>query len=103
MYPAGLLFGLGFDTASEVVLPAMTAGAAAGNLPVPAALSLRILFASGMSPVDTTSAAAMAFQGCNGGFSILCDQRAPLPSYGVSGCKFLPQELACGSLPKECR
>ena len=33
MYPLGLLFGLGFDTASEVALLAMTAGAAAGNLP----------------------------------------------------------------------
>jgi hypothetical protein len=103
MYPAGLLFELGFDTASEVVLPAMSAAAAAGNLPVPAALSLPIRFASGMSPVDTTSAAATAFQGCNGGSSILGDQQAPLPAYGVCGCKFLPQEVACGSLPKECR
>ncbi len=36
LYPLGLLFGLGFDTASEVALMAMTAGAAAGNLPIPA-------------------------------------------------------------------
>ena len=35
MYPVGVLFGLGFDTASEVGLLAMTAGASAGNLPVP--------------------------------------------------------------------
>ena len=49
MYPLGLLFGLGFDTASEVGLLAMTAGAAAGNLPIPAALSLPILFAAGMT------------------------------------------------------
>ena len=40
MYPLGLLFGLGFDTASEVGLLAMTAGALAGNLPVPPILSL---------------------------------------------------------------
>ena len=33
LYPLGVLFGLGFDTASEVALLAMTAGAAAGNLP----------------------------------------------------------------------
>ncbi len=59
MYPVGLLFGLGFDTASEVVLLAMTAGAAAGNLPAPAALSLPILFASGMSLVDTTDGVLM--------------------------------------------
>ena len=38
MYPLGLLFGLGFDTASEVGLLAMTAGASAGDLPVPAVL-----------------------------------------------------------------
>lgn len=59
MYPVGLLFGLGFDTASEIVLLAMTAGAAAGNLPVAAALSLPILFASGMSLVDTTDGVLM--------------------------------------------
>ena len=59
MYPVGLLFGLGFDTASEVVLLAMTAGAAAGNLPIAAALSLPVLFASGMSLVDTTDGVLM--------------------------------------------
>ncbi|MGH8800690.1 MAG: HoxN/HupN/NixA family nickel/cobalt transporter, partial [Casimicrobiaceae bacterium] len=47
MYPLGLLFGLGFDTASEVGLLAMTAGASAGNLPLPAVLCLPILFAAG--------------------------------------------------------
>lgn len=60
MYPLGLLFGLGFDTASEVGLLAMTAGAAAGNLPVPAILSLPILFAAGMSLMDTTDGVLMS-------------------------------------------
>ncbi|MGH9548819.1 MAG: HoxN/HupN/NixA family nickel/cobalt transporter [Terriglobales bacterium] len=60
MYPLGLLFGLGFDTASEVALLAMTAGAAAGNLPIAAVLSLPILFAAGMSVMDTTDAVLMA-------------------------------------------
>jgi nickel/cobalt transporter (NiCoT) family protein len=59
MYPLGLLFGLGFDTASEVGLLGMTAGAAAGNLPIAAALSLPILFASGMSLMDTTDGVLM--------------------------------------------
>jgi high-affinity nickel-transport protein len=59
MYPLGLLFGLGFDTASEVGLLGMTAGASAGNLPVPAALSLPILFAAGMSLMDTTDGVLM--------------------------------------------
>jgi high-affinity nickel-transport protein len=59
MYPLGLLFGLGFDTASEVGLLAMTAGASAGNLPVPAVLCLPILFASGMAVMDTTDGVLM--------------------------------------------
>jgi high-affinity nickel-transport protein len=59
MYPLGLLFGLGFDTASEVGLLAMTAGASAGNLPLPAVLSLPILFAAGMCVMDTTDGVLM--------------------------------------------
>jgi high-affinity nickel-transport protein len=59
MYPLGLLFGLGFDTASEIGLLAMTAGAAAGNLPAPAVLSLPVLFAAGMSVMDTTDGVLM--------------------------------------------
>lgn len=60
MYPLGLLFGLGFDTASEVGLLAMTAGASAGNLPTPAVLSLPILFAAGMTMMDTTDGVLMS-------------------------------------------
>lgn len=59
MYPLGLLFGLGFDTASEVALLAMTAGAAGGSLPLPAVLSLPLLFAAGMSLMDTTDGVLM--------------------------------------------
>ena len=59
MYPLGLLFGLGFDTASEVGLLAMTAGASAGNLPVPAVLCLPLLFAAGMTVMDTTDGVLM--------------------------------------------
>jgi nickel/cobalt transporter (NiCoT) family protein len=60
MYPLGLLFGLGFDTASEVGLLAMTAGASAGNLPIAAVLALPILFAAGMSLMDTTDGVLMS-------------------------------------------
>jgi nickel/cobalt transporter (NiCoT) family protein len=60
MYPLGLLFGLGFDTASEVGLLAMTAGASAGNLPIPAVLSLPILFAAGMTLMDTSDGVLMS-------------------------------------------
>src|SRR6202453_5262700 len=59
MYPLGLLFGLGFDTASEVGLLAMTAGASAGNLPLPALLCLPVLFAAGMTVMDTTDGVLM--------------------------------------------
>jgi nickel/cobalt transporter (NiCoT) family protein len=60
MYPLGLLFGLGFDTASEIGLLAMTAGASAGNLPIPAVLALPILFAAGMTLMDTTDGVLMS-------------------------------------------
>jgi nickel/cobalt transporter (NiCoT) family protein len=60
MYPLGLLFGLGFDTASEVGLLAMSTGAAAGNLPAGAILSLPILFAAGMCAMDTTDGILMS-------------------------------------------
>jgi len=60
MYPLGLLFGLGFDTASVVGLLAMTAGASAGNLPLPAVLCLPILFAAGMTVMDTTDGVLMS-------------------------------------------
>ncbi|MFC4527128.1 HoxN/HupN/NixA family nickel/cobalt transporter [Dyella halodurans] len=59
MYPIGLLFGLGFDTASEVGLLATTAGASASGAPFAALVSLPILFAAGMSFMDTTDGVLM--------------------------------------------
>jgi len=58
-YPLGILFGLGLDTASEIGLLAMTAGASAGTLPMAGALSLPILFAAGMTVMDTTDGVLM--------------------------------------------
>lgn len=52
MYPVGLLFGLGFDTATEVGLLVL-AGGAAVSLPWYAVLTLPLLFAAGMSLLDT--------------------------------------------------
>jgi nickel/cobalt transporter (NiCoT) family protein len=60
MYPLGMLFGLGFDTASEVALLAVAAGVAAHHVPVLAVLSLPILFAAGMSLMDTIDGAFMS-------------------------------------------
>jgi high-affinity nickel-transport protein len=53
MYPIGLLFGLGFDTATEVGLLVLAGGAAAFQLPWYAVLTLPVLFAAGMSMLDT--------------------------------------------------
>jgi len=60
MYPIGFLFGLGFDTASEVALLAISAGAAAQGLPFGAVISLPLIFAAGMSLMDTTDGAFMS-------------------------------------------
>ena len=60
MYPLGLLFGLGFDTASEVGMLAMSVGASTANLPTPAVLSLPILFAAAMCLMDTTDGVLMS-------------------------------------------
>ncbi|TBL74013.1 HoxN/HupN/NixA family nickel/cobalt transporter [Paenibacillus thalictri] len=53
VYPLGFLFGLGFDTASEISLLAMSAGAAKEALPFVTILSFPLLFAAGMSLMDT--------------------------------------------------
>jgi high-affinity nickel-transport protein len=53
MYPVGLLFGLGFDTATEVSLLVLASGAAAFNAPSFAILTLPVLFAAGMCLLDT--------------------------------------------------
>lgn len=60
MYPIGFLFGLGFDTSSEVALLAISAGTAAQKLPLAAVLCLPIIFVSGMSLMDTADGAFMA-------------------------------------------
>jgi nickel/cobalt transporter (NiCoT) family protein len=61
MYFVGLLFGLGFDTATEIALLATAGVAAAGGLPIYAILCLPILFAAGMSLLDTIDGAFMNF------------------------------------------
>jgi high-affinity nickel-transport protein len=66
MYPVGLLFGLGFDTASEVGLLAITATAATSvaqsgtvHIPFMGIIALPILFTAGMSLMDTTDGVFM--------------------------------------------
>jgi high-affinity nickel-transport protein len=60
MYPLGVLFGLGFDTATEVGLLALAAGVATDHVPFLAILSLPLLFGAGMSLMDTADGAFMS-------------------------------------------
>jgi high-affinity nickel-transport protein len=61
IYPVGVLFGLGFDTATEVGLLVLAGGAAAFNLPFYSILVLPILFAGGMCLMDTIDGVFMNF------------------------------------------
>lgn len=59
VYPLGFLFGLGFDTASEVALLAVSASAASQMIPLSVIISLPIIFAAGMSLMDTADGVFM--------------------------------------------
>jgi high-affinity nickel-transport protein len=60
LYPVGLLFGLGFDTATQVGVIGISAGAASGGgLPPLAIISLPLIFVAGMSLWDTLDGAFM--------------------------------------------
>jgi high-affinity nickel-transport protein len=61
MYPIGVLFGLGFDTATEVALLVLAGGAAGAGLPWYAILCLPVLFAAGMSLMDSLDGSFMNF------------------------------------------
>lgn len=59
MYPIGFLFGLGFDTATEIALLGISAAAAAKGLSVGAMAVFPVLFTAGMTLVDTTDGILM--------------------------------------------
>jgi nickel/cobalt transporter (NiCoT) family protein len=59
MYPIGFLFGLGFDTATEVALLGISAAAAAKGLSPAAMAVFPVLFTAGMTLVDTTDGILM--------------------------------------------
>lgn len=61
MFPLGFLFGLGFDTATEVTLMVMAGSGAAAGLPWYGILCLPLLFAAGMSLFDTLDGTFMNF------------------------------------------
>jgi high-affinity nickel-transport protein len=59
MYPIGFLFGLGFDTATEVGLLGISAVEAGKGLPIPFILIFPLLFTAGMCLMDTTDGILM--------------------------------------------
>jgi nickel/cobalt transporter (NiCoT) family protein len=59
LYPVGVLFGLGFDTATEVLLLGTTAFLALEHIPWYAICCLPVLFTAGMSLLDTTDGIVM--------------------------------------------
>ena len=61
MYPLGLLFGLGFDTATEVGLLVLAGSTVIAGLPWWAVISLPLFFAGGMSLLDTIDGSFMNF------------------------------------------
>ena len=61
MYPVGVVFGMGFDTATEVALLATTALLASQHIPFYAILCLPVLFTAGMSLMDTIDGVFMNF------------------------------------------
>jgi high-affinity nickel-transport protein len=61
MFPVGVLFGLGFETATEVALLVLAGSSAAAGLPWYAILCLPVLFAAGMSLLDTIDGSFMNF------------------------------------------
>ncbi len=61
MYPLGVLFGLGFDTATEVALLVLAGTSAAAGLPWYAILCLPVLFTAGMCLLDTIDGSFMNF------------------------------------------
>ncbi|MFT8670195.1 MAG: HoxN/HupN/NixA family nickel/cobalt transporter [Liquorilactobacillus hordei] len=60
MYPVGFLFGLGFDTATEIALIALSASTAQSGIPTLGIIALPVLFAAGMNLMDTTDSVMMS-------------------------------------------
>ncbi len=60
MAPVGFLFGFGFETASEIALLTLAAGAVSSGLPLDAVVSLPLIFAAGMTLMDTADGVLMS-------------------------------------------
>jgi high-affinity nickel-transport protein len=103
MYPVGVLFGLGFDTATEVALLATTALLASKALPWYSIMCLPILFTAGMSLLDTADG---CFMNAAYGWAFLNPVRKVFYNLAITGlsvaiCFFIGTIEVLGLLPVE--
>ena len=103
MYPVGVVFGMGFDTATEVALLATTALLATQHLPFYAIMCLPILFTAGMSLMDTLDGVFMNFAYSWAFFNPVRKVYYNLAITGlsVSICFFIGTIEVLGLLPQE--
>jgi high-affinity nickel-transport protein len=103
MYPVGVVFGMGFDTATEVALLATTALLASQNLPFYSILCLPVLFTAGMSLMDTIDGIFMNFAYSWAFFNPVRKVYYNLAITGlsVSICFFIGTVEVLGILPSE--
>ena len=103
MYPVGVLFGLGFDTATEVALLATTAVLAEQHVPWYAIMALPCLFTAGMTLFDTLDG---CFMNVAYGWAFLNPVRKVYYNLAITGlsvavCFFIGTVEVLGLLPQE--
>ena len=103
MYPVGVVFGMGFDTATEVALLATTALLASQHIPWYAILCLPILFTAGMTLMDTTDG---LFMNLAYGWAFFNPVRKVFYNLAITGlsvaiCFFIGGIEVLGLLPSE--
>src|SRR6202044_3205368 len=103
LYPVGVVFGLGFDTATEIALLATTALLATQHLPFYAIMCLPILFTAGMCLMDTIDGVFMNFAYSWAFFNPVRKVYYNLAITGlsVSICFFIGTVEVLGLLPSE--
>jgi nickel/cobalt transporter (NiCoT) family protein len=103
MYPVGVIFGMGFDTATEVALLTTTALLASQHIPWQAIICLPILFTAGMTLMDTTDG---MFMNLAYGWAFFNPVRKVFYNLAITGlsvaiCFFIGVVEVLGLLPQE--
>jgi nickel/cobalt transporter (NiCoT) family protein len=103
MYPVGVVFGLGFDTATEVALLATTAVLASQHIPWYAIIALPILFTAGMALMDTIDG---CFMNTAYGWAFMKPVRKVYYNLTITGlsvaiCDFIGTIEILGLIPQE--